>query len=132
MTDEFANLETARQRIHQQVQDARERTAAIALLAETVATTVATAHSPRGEVAVTSTSAGTITDVTLNASALGLPPQALSALITSTVAAAQRAAAELALGAAEQTLGAGNALVEGLRSDIDSRFGPATGRDVLR
>lgn len=132
MTDEFANLETARQRIHQQVQDARERTAAITLLAETVATTVATSRSSRGEVAVTSTSAGTITEVVLSPAAGALSPEALAALITSTVAAAQRAAAELALGAAEQTLGAGNALVEGLRNDIDSRFGPATGGDVLR
>jgi DNA-binding protein YbaB len=132
MTDEFANLDTARQRIHQQVQDARERTAAIDLLAETVAATVATVRSPRGEVAVTSTSGGAITAVTLASAAVELAPEALSTLITATVAAAQRAAAELALGAAEQALGSGSALVEGLRSDIQSRFGSATGDDVLR
>lgn len=125
MTDPFGSLESARAMIDLQVQQARERSAAVSVLAEQVSTTTATVKSPNGAVSVTASAAAVITNVTLTAGALELTPAALGALVTETILRAQRAAAELALGAAEAALGTDSGFVAGLRDDVDSRFGPA-------
>jgi len=132
MTDAFDDLDSARARIRSQVQDARERTAAVTVLAETVAATTATVRSARGEVTVTATAGARITDVTVADAALGLRADALGRLIRDTIASAQRTAAERALAAAEETLGADSGFVAGLRADVDSRFGEMPGDTVLR
>ena len=132
MTDPFDSLASARARVHSQLQDARARDAAVGLLAETVNAATATAVSPRGEVSVTSTAAGVVTDVALTPAALALRPEALGPLVAQIVAQAQRAAAELAVAAAETALGPDAAIVASLRTDVDARFGPPTGDDLLR
>jgi len=132
MTDAFDDLDSARARIRSQVQDARERTAAVTVLAEQVAATSATVRSSRGEVTVTATAGAQITDVTVADAALGLRADVLGRLIRDTVAAAQRAAAERALALAEDALGADSGFVVGLRTDIDARFGEAPGETILR
>ena len=133
MTDpSFASLDGARARIRGQLEDARARDAAIGLLAETVSAATATAVTPRGEVSVTATASAVVTDVALTPAALALRPEALGLLVTQTVAQAQRAAAELAVAAAETTLGPDAAIVASLRADVESRFAAAPGDDLLR
>jgi DNA-binding protein YbaB len=124
MTDPFGDLQSARATINDQVQQARDRATAIAQLAETVNTTSATVRSPRGEVSVTATAGAAISKVELSSDATALGPAALAALVTQTIASAQRAAAAAALAAAEQTLGSDSAFVAGLRADVESRFAP--------
>jgi DNA-binding protein YbaB len=132
MTDAFDDLDSARARIRSQVQDARERTAAVTVLADQIAATTATVSSARGEVTVTATAGAQITDVTVADAALSLRADALGRLIRDTVASAQRAAAERGIAAAEETLGADSAFVAGLRADVESRFGELPGETVLR
>jgi DNA-binding protein YbaB len=132
MTDAFDDLDSARARIRSQVQDARERTAAVTVLADQIAATTATVRSARGEVTVTATAGAQITDVTVADAALSLRADALGRLIRDTVASAQRAAAERGVAAAEETLGADSAFVAGLRADVESRFGELPGETVLR
>ena len=100
MTDAFDDLDSARARIRQQVQGARERSAAVTVLADQVAATSATVRSPRGEVSVTATAGAQITDVTVAPGALELRADVLGRLIRDTIAAAQRTAAQRALAAA--------------------------------
>ena len=127
MTDPFASIDSARARVQAQLAEARARDAAITVLADEVSTASATVRSPRGEVSVTATASAIVTDVTLAAASIGLGPEALGRLVAETIARAQRAAAEQALTAAEQTLGAESSFVAGLRADVDSRFGPGDG-----
>jgi DNA-binding protein YbaB len=132
MTDAFDDLDSARSRIRSQVQDARDRTAAVTVLADQVAATSATVRSARGEVTITATAGAQVTGVTVSPGALELRADALGRIILDTIAAAQRAAAELALAAAEDALGADSGFVVGLRADIDSRFGDRPGETLLR
>lgn len=132
MTDAVDDLDSARARIRSQVQDARERTAAVTVLADRVAATSATVRSPRGEVTITATAGAQVTGVTVAPGALELRADALGRIILDTIAAAQRAAAELALAAAEESLGADSGFVVGLRADIDARFGDRPGETLLR
>lgn len=124
MTDAFSDLDAARATVEVQLQQARERNAAMTVLAERVNATSATVHSPRGEVAVTATATSAITAVTLAEGASALRPDALGKLLTETIGRAQRAAAERALTAAEETLGPDSALVTQMRAEVDSRFAP--------
>jgi len=127
MTDPFADVDSARARIQSQLDEARARDAAITVLAEQVTAASATVRSPNGEVTVTATAAAVISDVTVSEAGRELAGSALGRLITETIARAQRAAAEQALAAAEQSLGSDSSFVAGLRADVDSRFGPPTG-----
>lgn len=130
MTDPFADVDSARARIQTQLAEAKARDAAITMLAQQVNAASATVHSPHRELSVTATASATITSVTLTAEALELGESALGRLITETITRAQRAAADQALTAAEQTLGAESSFVAGLRTDVDTRFGPSD--SVLR
>ncbi len=132
MTDPFADLDTARSTVRGQLQAARERNAAVAALTDTVNALSATVKSSRGEVTVTATPSAAIPNVTLDSSAFNLTPDALSRLVTETIARAQRAAAELALTEAQNALGEGSNFVSGLRADVDSRFGPLHEEPGLR
>ena len=127
MTDPFADVDSARASIRGQLADARARDAAVTALAEQVAVASATVRSPRAEVSVTATASAVVTDVTLAATSSDLGTQALGRLITATIVQAQRAAAEQALAAAEQSLGTGSAFVGSLRADVETRFGPDSG-----
>lgn len=124
MTDAFGDLDSARAMIDSQLEQARERSVAMSAMAERVASTTATVRSPRGEVAVTATASAAITDVTLSDAASTLNPVTLGRLITETISRAQRAAAELAIAVAAETLGPDSALIADLRADVDSRFAP--------
>ena len=132
MTEAFSDINSARARIQGQLAEARARTAVIEVLADEVTTTTATVRSPRGEVSVTSTASSIITDVTVSDDALDLHPDALGRVLRDTIAAAQRAAARLALEAAEESLGADNGFVAELRADVDSRFTDLPGETTLR
>jgi DNA-binding protein YbaB len=132
MTDAFDDLGSARARIRQQVAEARQQTAVVEALADQITTLTATARSPRGEISVTSTASAVITDVTVTAAALELRPDALGRLVSATIASAQRAAAELALAAAEESLGADSGFVAGLRADVESRYVERPGDTTLR
>lgn len=122
MSDEFGDLESARATIEAQLQRARDRNTAISALADQVSSTAATVRSPRGEVSVTATATAAISSVELTNAATALAPAALGTLLTQTIAQAQRAAAELALTAAEEALGTDSSFVASLRADVDSRF----------
>jgi DNA-binding protein YbaB len=124
VTDAFGDLDSARAMIDSQLEQARERSVAMSAMAERVASTTATVRSPRGEVAVTATASAAITDVTLSDAASTLNPVTLGRLITETISRAQRAAAELAIAVAAETLGPDSALIADLRADVDSRFAP--------
>jgi hypothetical protein len=124
MTDAFDDLDTARATITAQVEQARERSLAMTVLAERVNATTATVRSPRGEVAITATATATITEVALTEAATALRPDALGLLITETIGRAQRAAAEKAIAAAAETLGPDSGVVAQLRADVETRFAP--------
>jgi pyruvate/2-oxoglutarate dehydrogenase complex dihydrolipoamide acyltransferase (E2) component len=98
------------------------RAEAIAKLNSRTRTISATARSPRGEVTVTATADGTVTDVHLS-QGTRLPVNQLAALIVPTIAAAQQAAARAAIDLAQETLG-DSGYVDLLRSRVDERFGP--------
>jgi DNA-binding protein YbaB len=118
----FGDAEMARAHVRSQVAAAQLRADALNYLADTIATTSATVRSANGEVSVTATASAAITGVQLNADALELQPDALGRLVTRTIADAQRAAAELAVAAAEESLGSENSVVASLRDEVDSRF----------
>lgn len=122
MTDDLAQ---ARARVRAQLDASRARNAAVNALAETVATTTATVRSARGEVTVTARPDGTIADVVIAPGALDGRADALGRLVTTTIAAAQRAAAERALESTADILGPDSPFVTGLRAEIDERHDPA-------
>jgi hypothetical protein len=120
----FANAEAARAHVRAQVAQAQMRADAVNVLADTVAVTTAKVRSPNGEIVVTATAGAAISDVKFSESAYALQPDALGRLVTKTILAAQRAAAEVAIAATEESLGADSSFVIALRAEVDSRFGP--------
>ena len=116
----LAGLNAAKGRVEGQVAAARARNEALDMLADEVQRMSATVTSPRGEVTVTALAAGAITGVLVTAEARGLEASRLSEVITSTIAAAQRAAADQAVARTAEVLGEASPLVAGLRSDLDA------------
>lgn len=121
MTDPLSGLAAARERVQQQMDQARRRQEAIHRLSREIEDTTARASSPRGEVTVVATAKGAVSAVELGGAAMDLAPQALGDLLTSTIRAAQKAA-EQALALTENTLGNGAFTAE-LRADIEQRYG---------
>lgn len=122
MTDPLSGLAAARERVQQQMDQARRRQEAIHRLSREIEDTTSRASSPRGEVTVVATAKGAVSAVELGGAAMDLAPQALGELLTSTIRAAQKAAAEQALALTENTLGNGAFTAE-LRADIEQRYG---------
>ncbi|MGV8884541.1 MAG: YbaB/EbfC family nucleoid-associated protein [Microbacteriaceae bacterium] len=122
MTDAFADLTSARAHVRGQLNQSRERNAAVTVVAEQVSSTTCASRSPRGEVTVTAAADASIRDVTLTPAALDLRPDALAALITATIARAQRGAAEQALAIVDETLGAQSTFATQLREEVESRY----------
>lgn len=110
--------------VRAQVEAAAARDAAIGRLADTVAAAAATVRSPRGEVEVSATASAAVTGVRFSEDALDLTPEELGRLTTETIVTAQRRAAELAVTAAEDELGANSPFVAGLRSEVEARYAP--------
>ena len=89
----------------------------------------ATVTSPDGQVTVVAQPTGGITSVRLSSAAAD-NAVALGAVITATIAKAQRAAADIVLESMAQTLGADSGLVDAVRRDVDAAF-PASGDTSL-
>ncbi|WP_261166742.1 YbaB/EbfC family nucleoid-associated protein [Microbacterium sp. Marseille-Q6965] len=122
MTDPLAGFAEMRERVQAQMDQARRRQEAVHRLAREIDDATSRASSPRGEVTVVATAKGAVSRVELGSAAMDLAPQALGDLITSTIRAAQKAAAEHALALTENALGNGAFTAE-LRADIQQRYG---------
>ncbi|WP_181408839.1 YbaB/EbfC family nucleoid-associated protein [Schumannella soli] len=122
--DPYGSPAQVRATVQSQVAAADARTAAIDALADRVAATTATARSLRGEVEVTAEPTGAVRDVRFSDAALELRSADLGRLVTETIARAQRDAAEKALAAATETLGADSAVVGRIRDEVSRRPEP--------
>lgn len=118
------SLAESRARVRAQVEQSRERAEAIQEMNARTRTASATARSLRGEVTVTATADGTVTEVWFDARAR-LPLAQLADLLVPTIAQAQRSAARAAVDLAEETLGR-SGYVDLLRARVEDRFGPDT------
>ncbi|NYG98317.1 DNA-binding protein YbaB [Schumannella luteola] len=132
-SDPYGSPDRVRASVQAQVAAAEARTATVDALAERVAATTASARSLRGEVEVTAEPTGAVREVRFSEDALGLRAADLGRLVTETIARAQRDAAEKALAAAAEALGAGSAVVGQIRDEISRRPEPPTAgaRQVL-
>lgn len=122
MTDPLSGLAAARERLQQQMDQARRRQEAVHRLSREIDDVTARASSPRGEVAVVATAKGAVTRIELGNAAMELAPQTLGELLTDTIRTAQKSAAEQALALTENALGDGPFTAE-LRADITRRYG---------
>ncbi|OCG73478.1 YbaB/EbfC family nucleoid-associated protein [Microbacterium sediminis] len=122
MTDPLSGLAAARERVQQQLDQARRRQEAVHRLSREIDDVTARASSPRGEVAVVATAKGAVTRIELGNAAMELAPQTLGELLTDTIRTAQKSAAEQALALTENTLGDGPFTAE-LRAGITRRYG---------
>lgn len=120
-------LEATRQRVAAQVAEAHARKENIDRLAEQIEQATETARSPRGEVTVVAAPSGRVISVKLAESAASITPADLAALITSTIAQAQHAAAMAAVRLSSATLGESSPLALQLEREAEAAFpGPAT------
>lgn len=117
-------------KIDAQIAHAQDLAAESAKLEEEVAETTATVSSADGRVTVTARPTGGIESVQLSSNSTATDPAALGALITATIAKAQRAAAEQVLASMSLTLGESSPLVEAVRNDIDTAFPQAGGSTI--
>src|SRR5690554_2475998 len=99
------SFEQARQRMHAQAEEGRQRRDALRDTAAAVRAATATARSTDGTVSVTAGAEGAVTDITVTDGALESTPEELGRVLTETVRAAQRAALERAAAAAAEQLG---------------------------
>ena len=133
MTDEvFAEIEAARARVNAQIAEAELRRSAVDKLAEDVKQLSVSVQSPRGEVQATAQPGGKVTGVRFTEAALSLSADALSRLVTETIARAQHQAAMAAVDRSAQLLGDGSAFVEELRTQANTSFPPPAGGIQLR
>lgn len=121
MTDPLAGFAEMRERVQAQMAEARRRQEAVDRLAREIDDATASASSPRGEVTVTATAKGAISHIALSPEALDATADGLAEILTTTIRAAQKAAAEHALALTEDTLGNGAFTAE-LRADIEQRY----------
>lgn len=117
-------------KIDAQIAHAQELAAESAKLEDEAAQTTATVSSADGRVAVTARPTGGIESVRLASIGADTDTVALGALITATIAQAQRAAAEQVLASMSLALGESSPLVAAVRNDIDTAF-PQAGRDTI-
>jgi hypothetical protein len=124
VTDPYASPEQVRATVAQQVEAASARTAAVDALADRLSATTATVRSLRGEVEVTADPTGAVHDVRFADAARELHAADLGRLVTETIARAQHEAAERALAAASDALGADDAVVTRIRDEVRRRPEP--------
>lgn len=124
--DALTSLEEARARVRAQVEQARERSEDAARMAGDVKTATATAASPGREVRVIATAGGRVERVEIAQAALSHDARTLSRLVTDTVRAAQRDAADVALRRMTQSLGETSPLVAATRQRLDDEYAHST------
>lgn len=124
--DALSALEDARARVHAQVAQARERAEDAGRMAGDVRTATATAVSPGREVRVTAAAGGRVDRVEIAEVALSRDARNLSRLVTETVRAAQRDAADAALRRMTQSLGETSPLIAAARQRLDDEYAHST------
>ncbi|MFJ6533829.1 YbaB/EbfC family nucleoid-associated protein [Microbacterium sp. NPDC091662] len=127
--DLLASMEALNAKIDAQIAQSRVRADESARVAAEATQVTATVTSPDGRVTVVAQPTGGITAVRLSSAAAD-DAVALGAVITATIAKAQRAAADVVLESMAQTLGADSGLVDAVRRDVDAAF-PAPGDNSL-
>ena len=127
--DLLASMEALNAKIDAQIAQSRVLADESARVAAAATQATATVTSPDGRVTVVAQPTGAITAVRLS-SAVDEDAVALGAVITATIAKAQRAAADVVLESMAQTLGAESGLVASVRRDVDAAF-PASGDSSL-
>lgn len=118
---EFGSLAESRARVRAQVAAADARFAAMETLGDRAQTATASAQSPNGEVTVTARAVGDIVDIKFNPS-LSLPLPKVAEVLVSTIAAAQRAAAQAGIELAREALGPDSDYVARLQAQVNNRF----------
>lgn len=113
-------------KIDGQIAHSKHLAAESAKLTEEASRTTATISSADGRVTITAKPTGGIESVQLASISTATDAAALGALITATIARAQRAAAEKVLDSMGSTLGEDSPLVAAVRHDVDSAFPPLT------
>jgi DNA-binding protein YbaB len=132
MSDElYDDIDAARARVDAQIAAAEQRRAAVHRLANEVGQLTATAQSPRGEVSATAQPGGKVTAVRVTEEGLSLSADALSRVLTETVAQAQHSAAMTAVDRSSELLGADSPFVQNLRLQANEAF-PGAGSDGIR
>lgn len=119
--DLLASMEALNAKIDAQIAQSRVRADESARVAAEATQVAATVTSPDGRVTVVAQPTGAITAVRLS-NAVGVDAVTLGAVITATIAKAQRAAADLVLESMARTLGTDSGLVEAVRRDVDAAF----------
>jgi hypothetical protein len=133
VTDPYGSPEQVHATVAAQVEAASARTAAVDALADRLSATTATVRSLRGEVEVTADPSGAVRAVHFSDDARELRAADLGRLVTETIARAQHEAAERALAAASEALGAEDAVVTRIRDEVRRRPEPPApgGRQLL-
>lgn len=127
--DLLASMEALNAKIDAQIAQSQVRADDAARVAAEATQVTATVTSPDGRVTVVAQPTGGIIAVRLSSAAAD-DAVALGAVITATIAKAQRAAADIVLESMAQTLGADSGLVDAVRRDVDAAF-PASGDNFL-
>ncbi|MCL2453975.1 MAG: YbaB/EbfC family nucleoid-associated protein [Micrococcales bacterium] len=122
MTDD---LTQSRALVREQVRQARVRSAAMRETIMRARTTPAVVRSTGGEVAVTATADGAVTDIRFGDAAEHLDPRRLARLLVRTIDQAQREAAHAAVAATRADLG-DSGYTDLLEARVTERYGPYT------
>lgn len=119
--DPLAALEAAKARLQVRLDSARAAADDASRLSSDIRSLVRTVTSPLREVSVMARANGEVTRIDVGETAFELTAQELSALLTHTVAAAQRAAAGAAVDDIAAEVGEASPLVTALRRDVSNR-----------
>lgn len=123
--DTMTAWEAARARVHAQTAHARAAADEAERMSRDVRTATATAVSLGREVRAVARAGGAVERIEIAAGAFDLDAATLSRIVTATVQAAQRDAAEAALRRMAESLGDDSALVAATRAQVDAQLGRA-------
>jgi len=124
--DSLTALEQARARVQAQTAQARALSHDAARMADDVRTATATRMSVGREVRVSAAAGGRVDRIDISPTALDLDAATLSRIVTETVRAAQRDAADNALRRMAESLGETSPLVASTRRRIDDEYADPT------
>jgi DNA-binding protein YbaB len=127
VNDPLTELEAARARVQAQVAQARARTQEAHRAADEARSATATATSVGREVSVIARAGGAVERIDIADAARDLDAATLSRIVTATVRAAQRDAADAALRAIAGTVGEGSPVLARARAQADEQFGSTGG-----
>ncbi len=111
------SIEDARARLDEETRAAEARQEGVKQLAQDVKALSTTVKSPGGEIAVTASPSGRVSNVTFTQAAESLSAAALSELVTATIARAQHRSAMDAVERSAELLGEDSPFVTQLRDD---------------